>query len=149
MNTKIKQLFAQLIKLSQYQNDNRTLIYEGELQIGTEVFVEGEEGEIIPAPDGVYGEYTVVAGVIVDPTTVNMEDEPQASHQAVDEEKEVLIKENEELRAKITELEAKIAELESANEEMSQQKLSAEEQLKQFETQKSTPKNNFGRFFEK
>lgn len=144
MNTKIKQLFAQLIKLGQYQNDNRTLIYEGELQIGTEVFVEGEEGEIIPAPDGVYGEYTVVAGVIVDPTTVNMEDELD-----VDEEKEALIKENKECRAKITELEAQIAELESANEEMSQQKLSAEEQLKQFETQKSPSKNNFSRFFEK
>lgn len=143
MNNKIRQIFAQLIKLSQTNFDGVTLIYEGELGIGTEVFVENADGEVVPAPDGKYGEWTVVGGVIVVPEELEMEEKEEKDNT------EELVKENEELKAKIAELEAKIAELEGEKEELSKQALSAEEQIKTIETKEADDKtkNNFSKYF--
>lgn len=151
MNNKVKKLFAQLIKLSQQNIDGTTLIYEGELGIGTEVFAEDENGEIVPAPDGKYGEWTVVGGVIVEPEKVDEEmAEEEKSDETVDSEKEALLKENEELKARIAELEAKIEELTNENEALSKQEMSADEMLKTLETKeeiKDKSKNKFSKYF--
>lgn len=40
-------------EMASIETDNGTLSYEGELEVGTEVFVEGEDGNV-PAPDGEY-----------------------------------------------------------------------------------------------
>ncbi len=50
-------LRALLMKAGEVETDKGKLIYEGELQVGTEVYtekVEGEEIEVVPAPDGSY-----------------------------------------------------------------------------------------------
>lgn len=65
MNKNIFKLFADLMKLGKLETVQGTLIYDGELTDGTEVFVESETGEMIPAPDGQYGDYTVRDGRIV------------------------------------------------------------------------------------
>lgn len=65
MNKNIFKLFADLMKLGKLETEQGTLIYDGELTDGTEVFVESETGEMIPAPDGQYGDYTVRDGRIV------------------------------------------------------------------------------------
>lgn len=147
MKEKIRQLFSQLLKLGSYKAGDVTLIYEGELGVGTEVFVESENGEIRPAPDGVYGDYTVVAGRIAEPEKI---EEEAAAEEPVVDETAALKEENEALKAKIAELEAKIAELEGLNEELSKQQMSAAEQLKAVETTEKVDKtkNNFGKYFE-
>lgn len=43
-----------LLKFGEVQSDKGILYFEGELEIGTEVFMENEEGEMIPAADGDY-----------------------------------------------------------------------------------------------
>lgn len=48
-----------LMKAGEVITDKGTLIYEGELQVGTEVYIESAEGdtvEVVPAPDGEYSE---------------------------------------------------------------------------------------------
>lgn len=52
-------LRALLLKAGEIETDKGKLIYEGELEVGTEVFIErteGEEVEVVPAPDGTYAE---------------------------------------------------------------------------------------------
>lgn len=44
-----------LMKCGAIATDKATLLFEGaEIEVGTEVFVEDENGEILPAPDGEY-----------------------------------------------------------------------------------------------
>lgn len=99
---KIKLLFSKLIKLGKYEANGIVLVYEGELGIGTEVFVE-EGNDMIPAPDGTYGEYTVIGGRIAEPEKV--EEEIKAS------EDESLRMENDSLKSEIETLKAEIARL--------------------------------------
>ena len=50
-------LRALIMKAGEVETDKGKLIYEGELAVGTEVFVEkteGEEVEVVAAPDGTY-----------------------------------------------------------------------------------------------
>ena len=52
-------LRALLMKAGEIDTDKGKLIYEGELEVGTEVFIEkaeGEEVEVVEAPDGSYVE---------------------------------------------------------------------------------------------
>lgn len=66
MNIKLAKIFRQLMQFGKLETDNGVLIYEGDvLTEGTEVFIEDENGEIVPAPDGEYSEYTVKDGKIV------------------------------------------------------------------------------------
>lgn len=127
MNAKIKQLFAQLLKLGSYQSEAGTLIYEGELGIGTEVFIEDEKGELIPAPDGTYGEYTVIGGTIAEPAAVE-EVIKENKEEATNIEIETLKAENEELRNRIAELEK---ELDAKAEEFKAQLKPAEDEIKE------------------
>ena len=65
MKVNVMKLFRDLLKLGKVETEEGILIYEGEvLSEGTEVFIEDENGNIVPAPDGQYGEYKVVDGKI-------------------------------------------------------------------------------------
>lgn len=65
MKLNVMKLFRDLMKLGKVETEEGILIYEGDvLTEGTEVFIEDENGNIIPAPDGQYGEYKVVDGKI-------------------------------------------------------------------------------------
>lgn len=125
-------LAKMLLKFGSIQTDNGELQYEGELEVGLEVFVE-QDGELIPAPDGEYKSedktITVESGRISsiveaeseesaeEPVEVEQEEEPteESETSETNDELEALKKENEELIAKIAELEAQLAE---ANEQL-------------------------------
>lgn len=65
MNIKLAKIFRDLLKLGKIETEEGILIYEGDvLAEGTEVFIEDESGNIVPAPDGQYGEYIVKDGKI-------------------------------------------------------------------------------------
>ncbi len=52
-------LRALLLKAGEVNTDKGTLIYEGDLEVGTAVFIEtadGENVEVVPAPDGEYSD---------------------------------------------------------------------------------------------
>ena len=63
-------------------SDGTVLLYEGELEVGTEVFVENENGEVVPAPDGAYEAegvtYVVEDGKIVEIRENQEGNEPEA-----------------------------------------------------------------------
>ena len=99
--------------LASVATDNGELLYDGELEVGTEVFVADEEGNQTPAPDGDYalenGNVIVVAeGKIVE---IIEYVEPTEEKPAEDEEKTALKAENESLKAEVAELKKQVAEL--------------------------------------
>lgn len=66
MKEKLMRIFSELLHFGKLETDTGTLIYEGDtLTEGTEVFVQDADGNIVPAPDGQYGEYLVKDGKIV------------------------------------------------------------------------------------
>lgn len=150
MKEKIKQLFFALMRFGKYNApDGTVLVYEGdEITIGTEVFIESDEYQPVPCPDGQYGPYVVSGGVV---TEIKDENETEIVEQEeetpiIDEEKEALIKENNELKAKIAELEEEIKTLTEKKELSEQEKLSAENQVKELENKEQ--KKGFARYFE-
>ena len=53
--TKVKLMLRKvLLQCGSIQTDKGELLYDGELEVGTEVFQENAEGEIVPAEDGTY-----------------------------------------------------------------------------------------------
>lgn len=142
-NLKTAYKLAKLMKLVSelVTDENVTLVSDGELEIGSEVFVADEAGELVPAPSGVYhaGELTLTvdAGVIVSiekteaagvteetpAPEVEMEATEAQKDETIDEvadavedaaEAALLPEETpDEKDAKIAELTAKIAELEA------------------------------------
>ena len=77
MKNKLMKLFFEMMKFGKVETDNGTLIYEGDvLGEGTEVYIEDENGNIVPAPDGTYGDYKVVDGKIA-PAEVEEPKEPE------------------------------------------------------------------------
>lgn len=81
MKLNVMKLFRDLMKLGKVETEQGVLIYEGDvLAEGTEVFIEDESGNIVPAPDGQYGEYTVKDGKIA-----GAEEEPAAEPEQTEE----------------------------------------------------------------
>jgi hypothetical protein len=125
-------LARMIMKFGEIKTDNGTLIFEGELVEGLDVFVENE-GELVIAPDGEYKTedgktITIVSGkieTIVEPETEPIEEvEPIVEEQPIENE-EVLEVENPtndgeetdteaivEIRKEIDELYQRINELE-------------------------------------
>lgn len=127
-------LMKQLLKFGNMVTDKGDLFYEGDLEEGLEVFVEGEGGEMESAKDGDYivedTIYVVKDGKIdsikpvdpeaeVEPEAVEAEEvEPESAEITPETELEpevapdyeAVIKEKDD---KIAELEAKVAELEA------------------------------------
>ena len=106
---------AKMLQAFGEQNtDNGILMYEGELAIDVEVFIQDEAGEVVPAPDGEYksedGKVIVVSGGKV---TELKDAEKPAEEEAPVEQAEEPIEEapkEEPQPDKVAELEAIIAE---------------------------------------
>ena len=84
--------------------DKGELTYNGELAVGTEVFVVGENGESIPAEDGDYKIDGKVIKVVDGKVSEIVEDAPVS--EPASESAEIA-----ELKAQIKELKAKIEEM--------------------------------------
>lgn len=148
MNVNVMKLFRSLMKLGKVETDNGVLIYEGDvLTEGTEVFIEDENGNIVPAPDGKYSEYVVKDGKIAPAEVVEPEAKPESEEVMQEEvivEPEPDVKESDDdkyeerisaLESKIAELEGKVAELISAKEELEFSQLKpAEKEIKDIAT---------------
>ena len=151
MKLNVMKLFRDLMKLGKVETDNGVLIYEGDvLEVGTEVFIEDENGNIVPAPDGKYSEYVVKDGKIAPAEVVEPEAKPESEEVMQEEvivEPEPEVKESDDnkyeerisaLESKIAELEGKVAELISAKEELEFSQLKpAEKEIKDIATKES------------
>ncbi len=148
MKLNVMKLFRDLMKLGKVETEQGVLIYEGEvLEEGTEVFIEDENGNIVPAPDGQYGEYKVVDGKIAPAEVVEPEAEPESEEvkqeeEVVEPEPEVETpdyeKRIEALEAEIADLKAAIAELQKEKEDMEFSQLKpAEKEIKDIVTKES------------
>ena len=151
MKLNVMKLFRDLMKLGKVETDNGVLIFEGDvLTEGTEVFIEDENGNIVPAPDGKYSEYVVKDGKIAPSEVVEPEAKPESEEVMQEEvivEPEPEVKESDDdkyeerisaLESKIAELEGKVAELISAKEELEFSQLKpAEKEIKDIATKES------------
>ena len=151
MNLNVMKLFRSLMKLGKVETDNGVLIFEGDvLTEGTEVFIEDENGNTVPAPDGKYSEYVVKDGKIAPSEVVEPEAKPEYEEVMQEEvivEPEPEVKESDDdkyeerisaLESKIAELEGKVAELISAKEELEFSQLKpAEKEIKDIATKES------------
>lgn len=110
MKFKMIKLAKMIMKLAEVETDKGTLIYEGELAEGVEVFVE-KEGEIVPAEDG---EYKVENRTIVvaEGKVAEIREEEVVEEPAEEVEAEEVVEEPV-AEDKTAELEAKVAELEA------------------------------------
>lgn len=170
MNIKLAKIFRDLLRLGKLETEEGILIYEGDvLTEGTEVFIEDESGNIIPAPDGKYGNYTVKDGKIApeegaaDPDEAEPEAEPveqaepesepePAAEPEAEPEKEEEPKEDEyekrfeALEKELEDLKAAIAELQKERDDMEFSALKpAEKEIKDITT---SQKKGALRFFE-
>lgn len=148
MKLNVMKLFRDLMKLGKVETEQGVLIYEGEvLEEGTEVFIEDENGNIVPAPDGQYGEYKVVDGKIAPAEVVEPEAEPESEEvkqeeEVVEPEPEVETPDYEKriaaLENEIADLKAAIAELQKEKEDMEFSQLKpAEKEIKDIVTKES------------
>ena len=118
-------LARMIMKFGEIKTDNGTLIFEGDVVEGLDVFVE-KEGELVPALDGEYktedGKTIVVVSgkieTIVDPEAENepVEEQPQIENEEVEnptnEGEETDTEAIVEIRKEVNELYARIEELE-------------------------------------
>lgn len=138
MNAKLIKLAKLVMKFATLLTDKAELIYNGDVEVGVEVFIEDEAGEIVPAADGDYTAedmvITVADGVITEvkpveepaePEEPAAEVEPAEPAKEIDEEEfaepedpaneEPIVDENQklidELTAIIADKDSKIAEL--------------------------------------
>ena len=141
-------LMKQLLKFGSVASDKGELYYEGEVGNGLEVFVEGEDGEMVPAEDGEYVVDKQVWGIVEGKVSEIKEAEPvEPKPEPVEEAEEEPepVEPTEEVKA----LEAKVKELEelvaAKDEEINQLKeqlkepaaLSARQQFKNDEANKA------------
>lgn len=157
MKTNLKRLkLAKLLQMiSDMVTDKGVITYEGELAVGTEVFVNDENGDMVPASDGEYEtdevivvianglvteirtkEAPVVEEAPVEEVVENLEDEPVVEEVTEEEVQEIVeeVVENVEndtdtLNARIAELEATIADLEAKLAEYKEREEKVEEPI--------------------
>lgn len=131
MKVNVMKLFRDLMKLGKVETPEGILIYEGDvLGEGTEVFVEDENGNIVPAPDGTYGDYKVVDGKIApveveepaEPETPTEEPVAQAEEGTEPEPETPAEPETPDYEERIAALENAVAELKAVIAEMVAQK---------------------------
>lgn len=129
MKLNVMKLFRDLMKLGKLETEQGVLIYEGDvLGEGTEVFIEDESGNIVPAPDGQYGEYLVKDGKIApkeeeapaqeEPAEEVAESQEEVKQEEVPAETPDYEKRFEALEAELADLRAAIAELKKEKEDM-------------------------------
>lgn len=127
MNFNIMKLFRQILKLGKVETPEGILIFEGDVLVeGTEVFIEDAEGNIIPAPDGMYGDYKVVDGKVA-PKEEEVVEEPTEPEVVVEQEEVVVEEPTEpetpeetpnEVDERIARLEQEIADLKTRLDEL-------------------------------
>lgn len=122
-------LFRDLMRLGKVETEEGILIFEGDvLTEGMEVFVEDEAGNIVPAPDGQYGEYKVVDGKVA-PKEEEAPAEPEApaeevkqAEEEVTEPEQVAEPEEDKYEKRFEALEAEIADLRAALAELKKER---------------------------
>ena len=132
MKVNVMKLFRDLLRLGKVETEEGILIFEGDvLTEGMEVFIEDEAGNIVPAPDGQYGEYKVVEGKVAPKEEAEPEAEPapEAEPVAQAEEGEPATEPETEPEAETPDyekrfeaLEAEIADLKAAITELQKEK---------------------------
>ena len=152
MKVNVMKLFRDLMKLGKVETEEGILIFEGDiLTEGMEVFIEDEAGNIVPAPDGQYGEYKVVDGKVApkeeepepeEPAAVEVEQaEEPAEEPAAEpgpEEPDMYEKRLAALENEIADMRAAIAELQKEKEDMEFSQLKpAEKEIKDIATKTS------------
>ena len=126
-------LAKMIMKFGEVETDKGMLTYEGDLAVGTEVFIE-VDGELVPAENGEYKAedkiYVIEEGKVAEIKEVEVEEpveepkeEPKEEPVAMDDAKVA------ELEAKIAELEAQIVEKDAKIAELEAQVAEKEEQL--------------------
>ena len=126
-------LARMIMKFGEVETDKGMLTYEGDLAVGTEVFIE-VDGELVPAENGEYKAedkiYVIEEGKVAEIKEVEVEEpveepkeEPKEEPVAMDDAKVA------ELEAKIAELEAQIVEKDVKIAELESQVAEKEEQL--------------------
>lgn len=154
MNKNLLKLAKALLRLAEIATDKATLVYDGELVVGVEVFIEDENGELIAPEDGEYATedkiYVIASGKVEEirdkeanpnPDPENLEDEKDAK---IAELEAAVAEKDAELAQKQSEMDekdARIAELEAENEKLKAriaegEAKSAEEELKMNKTPK-------------
>ena len=139
MNAKLIKLAKLVMSFKSVTTDKQTLIYNNDLEVGVEVFVEDDStGEILPAPNGDYTTedmvITVAEGVITEVKPVEEPEEIEEPSKEPDEEEFAETEEIEqintepevdekqaiidELTAAIAEKDAQIADLQVKIEEL-------------------------------
>lgn len=143
--------FARLLKMmSELNTNNGILIADSDIEVGVEVFVQNEEGELIPANDGEYETddaiYTVEGGKVTDIKAKEPEEpiteEPVVEENATEEPTEEPVEEptaTDERDARIAELEAEIEALKKTIEDL---KAENEELKKKLEEPAADPIEN-------
>lgn len=90
MNAKLIKLAKLVMKFATLLTDKAELIYNGDVEVGVEVFIEDEAGEIVPAADGDYTAedmvITVADGVITEVKPVEEPEEIEEPSKEPDEE---------------------------------------------------------------
>lgn len=129
MKVNVMKLFRDLMRLGKVETEEGILIFEGDvLTEGMEVFIEDEAGNIVPAPDGQYGEYKVVDGKVAPAEEPEPEAEPAPEAESVEQAEEEPTAEpapeaeTPEYEKRIEALEAEIADLKSAIAELQKEK---------------------------
>lgn len=93
MNAKLIKLAKLVMKFATLVTDKAELIYNGDVEVGVEVFIEDEAGEIVPAADGDYTAedmvITVADGVITEVKPVEEPAEPEEPATEVEPAKEI------------------------------------------------------------
>lgn len=127
-------LAKMLLQFKEIATDNGTLILEGEVVEGVEVFIE-KEGELVPAETGVYKNdgliITITDGIITEVEEVEKEEVVEVEQEEVVVEEPIEPTEDVEfLKNKITELEALLAERDARIAELEALMVEKDEQLK-------------------
>lgn len=170
--------FARLLRAFQeITTDRGALICDDEIKLNSEVFVLNEEGNLIPAPSGIYKtditEYQVEGGKvvsisyteeekqdvidetvdIVEETVEVLEEEPiveeEVDEPIVNEEVEALKVENEELKATIEALKTEIEELKKQLEEPIEEPIEKQETVYSKEEKRNTKLEALAKAFKK
>lgn len=136
MKSKLLKLAKILLNFKIISSDKGSLIIDSELAIGSEISIESEEGEVLPAPDGEYivdnQKITVEGGKVseieqIEPEQPEETDEPEAMAEETATETETSEPDEKDLR--IQELEGLLKDRDAIIEELTQKLKELEEKL--------------------
>lgn len=114
--SKLLKLAKMVLSFEQTETDKGVLVHEGELAVGTEVFIEDEQGELQPAADGEYLFEEKIIVVAEGKVAEIKEKEPEQPAKGQKTEQM-----DEATEAALAEKDARIAELEAALEAKDQE----------------------------